>query len=68
MRHYDILPSKLRLYHALLNTPVELMTYNEIDLGVLLARDEDIQAILDKDKTKERAMLKKVCDDIIKKP
>ncbi len=59
MRYYDILPSKLRLYHALLNTPIEVMTYNEIDLGVLLARDEDIQAILNKDKTKERAMLKK---------
>jgi hypothetical protein len=41
------------------------LTENEVDLGALLARDEDIQAILDKDKTKERAMLKKVCDDII---
>jgi hypothetical protein len=65
MRYFDMYPAKLRLYRAILNTSPEELRPNEVEIGVLLAGDKDIQAMFDK--VKRELKIRGVIDDLIDK-
>jgi len=56
--------AKIKLYHLLINKPVEKLTETEIDIGYHLAKDKDIQFMFDMqnilDRRKETPVMKEL--------
>lgn len=57
--------NKLALLHALQCKPVELMTDDEIEIGSILMKDREIQALFER--ARQRDKMKQVVDDLIGK-
>lgn len=50
----DLFDAKVALYKALLQADQDHITDDEVELGFILARDQDIQEMLNRAVTKER--------------